>query len=113
MIKKFLNRMLMVFFWRVRPISKKLNPRCMKNTSAVQSIIQRLFIVRVSVVSIFNRYECDYFSVRPPLSPVRMRYASSTGVTKILPSPTSPVFAASRMAFTVLSTKSLFTTILR
>lgn len=52
-IKKFLKRMLMVFFCRVRPISRKLKPRCMKNTNAVLIIIQRLFMVRVRVVSIY------------------------------------------------------------
>src|SRR6266550_6581711 len=45
-------------------------------------------------------------SRRPgPCSPVLMRYAFSTGSTKIFPSPTSPVDPAYRIARTVGSTK--------
>src|SRR4029077_7322734 len=40
------------------------------------------------------------------LSPVRIRTAWSSGTTKILPSPTSPVRPPSQSACTVLSTKS-------
>ena len=45
MINKFLNKMLMVFFCLVKPISKRAKPRCIKKTSAVQIIIHTLFIV--------------------------------------------------------------------
>ena len=52
MMKKFLNRMLIVFFCLVSPISSRLKPKCIKNTRAVQIIIHRLLTVSVSVVSI-------------------------------------------------------------
>jgi len=45
MINTFLNKMLMVFFCLVNPISKSENPKCMKNTRAVHIIIQTLFAV--------------------------------------------------------------------
>jgi hypothetical protein len=49
MIKIFLKRMLIVFFCRVRPISRKAKPECIKNTRAVQTIIQTLLAVNVAV----------------------------------------------------------------
>lgn len=45
-----------------------------------------------------------------PLSSVRMRTASSTGITKIFPSPTWPVFAALEMAATTPATSLSLTT---
>ena len=45
------------------------------------------------------------------LSPVRMRTARSSGTTKILPSPTSPVCAPSRTASIVVSTNESETAI--
>src|SRR3990172_1513949 len=45
-----------------------------------------------------------------PLSPVLTRITSSTGRTKIFPSPMFPVQAALRMAWTTFSTSSSFTT---
>ena len=60
--KKFLNKILMVFFCRVSPISKKENPKCIKNTKAVQTIIHTLFTVKIvvsiiiCVVSLMNRF---------------------------------------------------------
>jgi len=50
----FLNKMLIVFFDLVKPISKKANPVCMKNTRAVASIIQTLFAVNNPASIIFN-----------------------------------------------------------
>jgi len=50
-INTFLNKMLMVFFCLVNPISSNENPKCIKNTSAVQIIIQTLLTVN-SVFSI-------------------------------------------------------------
>ena len=44
-------------------------------------------------------------------SPVRMRITESTGLMKILPSPISPVRAASWMALTTVSTWGSSTTI--
>ena len=52
--KKFLNKILTVFFCRVNPASSKEKPMCMKNTSAVQIIIHTLFAVNSAVsISIF------------------------------------------------------------
>ena len=52
--------------------------------------------------------------IRSPSSPVRIRIASSTGITKIFPSPTSPVLACLRMVSTTmdLSLSSTTTSIL-
>ena len=54
---------------------------------------------------------CEARGARPqiasePVSPVRMRMASSTVDTKILPSPMRPVWAARRIASTAPSTRS-------
>jgi hypothetical protein len=50
--KKFLNKIFIVFFCLVSPISRKENPRCIKNTRPVQTIIHTLLAVN-KVVSIF------------------------------------------------------------
>ena len=52
--KKFLNNILMAFFCLVSPISKKENPKCIKNTSAVQIIIHTLLAVNSAVSIILN-----------------------------------------------------------
>jgi hypothetical protein len=52
MTKKFLNKILTAFFCLVSPISRKENPKCIKNTSAVQIIIHTLFAVNKAVLSI-------------------------------------------------------------
>src|SRR5205085_1988377 len=53
----------------------------------------------------------SYRSTTSPLSPVRMRIASSTGDTKILPSPMRPVEAAFTIASTTVFSCSSLTTI--
>src|SRR6185369_1118623 len=50
------------------------------------------------------------YSASTPRSPVRMRTASSTGMTKIFPSPIFPDLAARSMASTTLATWSSSTT---
>ena len=50
--KKFLNKIFIVFFWRVNPISRNEKPRCIKKTSAVQIIIHTLLAVKRAVLSI-------------------------------------------------------------
>ena len=50
------------------------------------------------------------WSVSSPDSPVRMRYASSTGMTKTFPSPIEPDRACSRITDTTFSTSALATT---
>ena len=50
--KKFLNKILIVFFCLVSPISRKENPRCIKNTNAVHIIIHTLLTVNNSMILI-------------------------------------------------------------
>tara|TARA_B100001248_G_scaffold31765_1_gene20531 strand:- start:258 stop:446 length:189 start_codon:yes stop_codon:yes gene_type:complete len=52
----------------------------------------------------------NYLNVSPPFSPVLILTASSTLLTKILPSPTLPVDPALVIASIVLSRKSSLTT---
>ena len=44
----FLNRMFTVFFCWQRPDSTEANPRCMMNTKAAESRIQRLLTVNIA-----------------------------------------------------------------
>src|SRR4030042_869367 len=55
-------------------------------------------------------YFYTFHTAFSPSSPVLTRTASSTGRTKILPSPISPVRAALVIAFSVLDTSSSSTT---
>src|SRR5665647_756013 len=55
--------------------------------------------------------EACYFMASLPRSPVRVRTASSTGVTKILPSPIWLLLSEATMALTMRSTSSSNTTI--
>ena len=52
--KKFLKSMLMEFFCLVSPISRNENPRCMKKTRKVQTIIHTLFVVNNSIILNIN-----------------------------------------------------------
>ena len=98
MINTFLNKMLIVFFCLVNPISKKEKPKCIKNTSAVHTIIHTLFAVNKPASIIFVRFFLYYFKVSSPWSPVRILYASVMSETNIFPSPISPVPAAFKIA---------------
>ena len=47
---KFLKSMFIVFFCLVKPISKNVKPKCIKNTNAVHIIIHTLFAVNNSIL---------------------------------------------------------------
>ena len=95
---KFFMRMLAEFFDLVKPASTSAKPGCMKNTSIAAMrthTVSRLLIVEIAVSITHYFLSANTLS---PCSPVLIDHVSSTGLTKIRPSPTSPVCAALRMA---------------
>ena len=50
----FLNKILIVFFDRVRPASKDPKPKCMINTKKIDIIIHTLLIVNISIIIFFD-----------------------------------------------------------
>ena len=103
----FLNKMLVVFFVRVKPVSTRAKPVCIKNTKTAVINTQTVFNadnVDVSIsVSIIYFYSLMY-NDSGPISPVLIRMDSSMGEMNIFPSPKSPVRAAFIIALQAGST---------